>query len=382
MDEGRLDSGLHFSNLSIEGFRGIKKLSISPLGRVTLITGKNNTGKSSILEALRLHTHMAAPQVVYDILSSREEYIRELDERNRSYDPRSMFHASALFHGFPLLSQDLEPIGISTGSKMHPMKLTIRVGRFEERENEDGSHRLVELKNDRSPEPTDIVALVVDTWERRNIHRIETLSRNARINRVTPPRSPSTPRIPCLLVSPYGGEGTSSLGYLWDRISLTDSQKYVVEALQIIDPRISDVSMIGGEERSRGRRAIVRADNIPIRVPLRSFGDGVNRLFAIALSLVNARGGILLIDEFENGLHYSVQLDAWRMIFKIAQDLDVQVFATTHSWDAVEAFQKAASNTPEEGVLLNLTRRSEDVIPTVFVEEELAIVTRDKIEVR
>ena len=66
----------------------------------------------------------------------------------------------------------------------------------------------------------------------------------------------------------------------------------------------------------------------------------------IVLSLVNARGGVLLIDEFENGLHYSVQLDAWRMIFNLAQSLNVQVFATTHSWDAVESFQTAAAEAP------------------------------------
>jgi hypothetical protein len=56
--------------------------------------------------------------------------------------------------------------------------------------------------------------------------------------------------------------------------------------------------------------------------------------------------------------------------------------ATSHSWDAIEAFQKAASETPEEGVLIRLSRRGDEVIPTLFREDELAIVTRDRIEVR
>ena len=118
------------------------------------------------------------------------------------------------------------------------------------------------------------------------------------------------------------------------------------------------------------------------QLPLRSFGDGLNRLFAIILSLVNARGGILLIDEFENGLHYSVQLDAWNTVFRLAQSLEVQVFATSHSWDTIETFQQAASKTPEDGVLVRLTRRGDRISPTVFAEDELAVVTRDKIEVR
>jgi hypothetical protein len=58
------------------------------------------------------------------------------------------------------------------------------------------------------------------------------------------------------------------------------------------------------------------------------------------------------------------------------------VLATSHSWDAIEAFQKAASATPEDGVLIRLLRKGDDVIATVLGEQDLRIVTRDKIEVR
>jgi len=91
-----------------------------------------------------------------------------------------------------------------------------------------------------------------------------------------------------------------------------------VEALRIIDPSIAAVSMVGGDRPRGPRTAIVRSNKIPRPVPLRSFGDRLNRLFGIALSLVNAKDGLLLIDEFENGMHYSVQLDTWRMIFRLA----------------------------------------------------------------
>ncbi len=169
---------------------------------------------------------------------------------------------------------------------------------------------------------------------------------------------------------------------MWDQITLTPSEHEVIEALQIIDPRISAINMVGGEGAFRTKKALVRVEHIGRPVPLRSFGDGMNRLFAIILALVNSRGGLLLIDEFENGLHHSVQLDAWRMIFRLAQDLDVQVFATSHSWDAVETFQKAAEEVPEQGVLLRLTRRYDKIFATVFAEQELAVATRHNIEVR
>jgi len=183
-------------------------------------------------------------------------------------------------------------------------------------------------------------------------------------------------------VSPYGGESTVRLGAFWDRIALSDLEAQVVEALRIIDPSIAAVSMVGGDLSRRPRTAIVRSGKIPRPMPLRSFGDGLNRLFGIALSLVNAKDGLLLIDGFENGMHYSVQLDAWHMIFKLAATLGVQVFATSHSWDAIEAFQKVAAETPEEGVLVRLARKGEAIIPTVFREDELRIATRDGIEVR
>ncbi len=89
-----------------------------------------------------------------------------------------------------------------------------------------------------------------------------------------------------------------------------------------------------------------------------------------------------MIDEFENGLHHPVQLDVWRTIFALAQKHNVQVFATSHSWDAVETFQQAAADTPEAGMLLRLFQRRDEIMPTVFAESELAIATRSRIEVR
>jgi len=89
-----------------------------------------------------------------------------------------------------------------------------------------------------------------------------------------------------------------------------------------------------------------------------------------------------LVDEFENGLHHTAQLNAWRTIFRLAVTLDTQVFATTHSWDTIRAFQEAAAESPDTGVLLRLSRRGDEIVPTVFAEEEVAIAARERIEVR
>ena len=86
--------------------------------------------------------------------------------------------------------------------------------------------------------------------------------------------------------------------------------------------------------------------------------------------------------EIENGLHHSILTDAFRAIFKLARKLDVQVFTTTHSRHCIEAFQKAAEESPDDGVLVRLTRKDDKIFSTVFPEKQLQIVTENQIEVR
>lgn len=140
--------------------------------------------------------------------------------------------------------------------------------------------------------------------------------------------------------------------------------------------------MIGSDSSSRSRTAIAKNKTFPHPVPIKSFGDGVNRLFGLILSLTSAKGGILLVDEIENGLHYSILNNVWTTIFKMARKLNVQVFATSHSWDCIDAFQKAAQESPEDGALIRLTATEDNVIATVFQERELEIASREKIELR
>ena len=375
---------LKIESITLEQFRAFRELTIRGLGRVNLITGKNNTGKSSVLEGVRLLANSAALNVIYDILRHREENVEEAEEEWHSAAPaapESLFQVvSGLFHGFPRVSEAPQPIAISTSGRSSPMNMTMRLGWLAEERDSAGKYRLVPQQPSLLGESEGIPALIIKTQEGTRNLPLERFGGYLYPTRRDLSESSNGTRMPCIFVSPYGGEGTGMLGPLWDKIALSDREKDVVEALRIIDPQISAVSMVGSTRRRP--TAIVRADNIGRPIPLRSFGDGLNRLFGIILSLVNARGGLLLVDEFENGLHHTVQLDVWRTIFQLAQTLDIQVFATSHSWDAVEAFQKAAAEAPEEGVLIRLARRGEDVIPTVLSENELSIATRDQIEVR
>jgi len=371
------------STLTVERFRALKHLKIDGLGRVNLITGRNNTGKSSVLEALRILASDGSPAVMHNILRYREEDVGETDESARPLDAEGVFLLSTLFSGFPQFSANLESIVISTNGGGQPMRLEMGACWLSEKRDQDGSRILVPKQGDLFGEGEDVPALEIEAAGKHRLFPLEYMRRYTSRNPFRPrPDTMDEPSLPCVFVSPYGGEGTAKLCTLWDKIALSDREKDVVEALRIIDPEISAVSMVGGEGPRRERTAIVRAGNLPRPVPLRSFGDGLNRLFGIVLSLVNAKGGLLLIDEFENGMHHSVQLDAWRAVFKLSRRLGIQVFATSHSWDSIEAFQKAATESKEDGALVKLSRKDEDIVATVLAENELAVATRNRIEVR
>jgi AAA15 family ATPase/GTPase len=146
---------------------------------------------------------------------------------------------------------------------------------------------------------------------------------------------------------------------------------------------VEDISVIGDPTSSRERVTIVKVAGIDEPLPIRSLGDGMQRMLGISLALVNAKDGMLLIDEIENGLHYSVQLDLWRLIFQLARRLNVQVFATSHSWDCIESFQLAAQEEEQvQGVLIRLEVKDGEVSSTLLDEQDLAIATREQIEVR
>ena len=233
-------SDLHYPDLHIRGFRGFKELDIPELGRVTLVTGKNNTGKSSVLEALRLHAQNAAARTVYSILTYREEHAGWVDQETLDSDPESMFPTSALFYGFPLLSRDIEPIYISTVKETRRTHLKLSVDWLPET-NVAPSTRQLGLVQRSLLGDDEVPALVAETEQQAHAIALHRFSKNP----VPDLRAVEQPRLPCVFVNSRSGEGTTGLGRLWDRIALTPMEQDVIEALRLIDPRITAVSMVG-----------------------------------------------------------------------------------------------------------------------------------------
>ena len=179
------------------------------------------------------------------------------------------------------------------------------------------------------------------------------------------------------------GLTTTSLTEIWDDVILKNEEDEAVKALKIMTPKLVDLNFINYPKGVQNRVPVVRVEDIDERVPLHSLREGMNRLLGIALDLVSCKNGILLIDEIEIGLHYSVLPDVWKLIFKTAKDLNVQVFATTHSYDCIEAFAQAAIDDEEaEGNLIRLENKNGAIKAVTFSEDELETVTRRNIEVR
>ena len=116
-----------------------------------------------------------------------------------------------------------------------------------------------------------------------------------------------------------------------------------MKAFQILDPTIQSV-----ESFSIGEPTLYLRRKGEKRLPLSLFGDAMNRVAEIILKLVNSEHKILLIDEIENGIHYTNQREFWRVLFRLAVELDTQIFATTHSLEMLQAFGDVGLESKQE----------------------------------
>jgi AAA15 family ATPase/GTPase len=113
-------------------------------------------------------------------------------------------------------------------------------------------------------------------------------------------------------------------------------------------------------------------------------GDGMNSILNVILALINSENGFLFIDEFENGLHYSVQEKLWAIIFKLSKMLNIQVFVTTHSNDCISGFESALNSPGNmvEGKLIRLESINGHIKHVEYLPEELKIASEQQIETR
>ena len=374
--------GLHLPDLSITGFRGIKALTISRLGRVTLIAGKNGVGKTTILDAIRLYAARGEYDVLTDILQKREELTdTEEEDGHKATGP----NWEALFYGRDISQTPLATIGATRSFARLTIKIVIS--------DEDDIANIEKLypRYLTSDEPQFIMIAFHHT---KGYIPISHYSRDD-VRGLARSRSSSSIRwlgqkgldgLRCETIGP-GLPSNDSLASTWDEIILTPEQPRMIEALNLIsEASVTGIAMVGIGRNGRygySRRAVIQIEGESERVPLRTLGDGATRLLGVALAFANCQNGFLLIDEAENGIHHSIQRDFWTMVMRAAHANNVQVLATTHGWDCVRGFAQAAEDVNEvEAALVRLEKDGDAVRAVEYSERNLKAAARSGIEVR
>lgn len=375
-------------SIDIKRYRNLDELRIESLSRVNLIIGKNNTGKSTFLEAIALYATKCDLSIIYQLIEGRGENYRQIPN-TRNATEANVKSLSSLFTNRIVGFDKTEAINIGTvENKLFGKQDTAE---------KSISLRFVKYIDELISQSEEIVnrrkRTVIDNIEDKHIVDYK-LGLEIRVGL----KSYILPLDDERFYNRIGFRGIGSLenfqyirtrnidreanGKLWDNITLTPKEQYVIDALKIIEPTVERVAFI--EEGTKNRSAVIKLSNNNNVLPLQSMGDGINRILTIILALVNADNGVLLIDEFENGLHHSIQEKLWEIIFNLANKLNVQVFATTHSEDCISGFENIL-NSPQnnlDGKLIRLDNINGKIKQVVYSKEELKVAIDQNIETR
>lgn len=150
--------------------------------------------------------------------------------------------------------------------------------------------------------------------------------------------------------------------------------------LKFMDDRILEIDFLA--DNLRNPLATLKNGK---SVSLLRMGHGIHRVLTILLALSTCKDGVILIDELENGLHYGIQEELWKLIFEISASQNIQVFATTQSLDVIRAFGKTINHNeaePLNGQLIKLEYVEGVIEPLTFDAEELKVIVGNSIEVR
>jgi len=363
-------------SLHVSGFKLFRDITLPKLGRLNLLVGENNTGKSCLLEAVSLYADRTPSADVVRIATQRSgERLSSWDVDGIGEEGSSLVHPIFdLFHRMD--GKSTKRIILEKRDDPSPLRLEQQLVRLVR--GDDGLSRYEEAKpGDPTPDGTEMALSIY-----RGVKRISLLTRRSVEMRGRAQNGEKLLNGDALTVAflPARGFSDEKAASMWDAIVQGPGQDLVLSWLRMLDPKIEDLAYIAG--RLRSRIALLRIHGQG-RIPLRSMGDGLTRMFHIALAVGSASRGVLLIDEFENGLHWRVQEKLWKSLARAARDFNVQVFSTTHSRDCVEAFTAAAMETDHLGsVIYRLERRGDDVFATELPLLNVEAAIREHAEVR
>ena len=368
--------------LRLDRFRRFDAYELTDLTRVNLLVGKNNCGKTSILEAIHLLVSGSDPLVLAG-MSNRHSEVSDADaasERGWEPDISRFFsgHCVTPGMGFRLSSGD----GDETYGKVSVMvERAIPEASFQSPVFDDYSHQ--------TPSLVLRIAFQVEGSRFDSLPVIPITEDGAllipRAVRFHRPWSEILPaRPPVQFVGPDPLD-LHAMRTMWDKVLVEGRESEVIESLQILDAGIESIHFLtsaGSGGRSGTAGVLLGFRGVGRRAPLASYGNGMRQLLALSLSLVRTANGFLLVDAIDTGLHWTVIEDMWRLVVEAARRCSVQVFATTHSYDCIRGLASLVDSRPEFAPDVSIHKiGSLDRAVSLDAEQILVTVDQD-IEVR
>ncbi len=350
------------SKLQIKNMRCLKDLTLDNLGMITLISGKNNVGKSAILESILLLSTCSSP----------EFWIRTSAIRGvplRSFAPEllwePMFHSRDVSHA-------LEIVCIDDNGAEHSVSF-----------QKDTSFIMpvpqVPLQPEQRllPDSYPLKVICIENKKEFTGHFIPQVGSLSTHWKPSPRKTDLTVQF----ISPRSTDHINSIAHIFGKIELAGHKERVVEILRMLDSDIVELSAIQVDNVINIYAK--RKDNCLL--PLSAMGDGINKLLAIICSILTNKDGIVLIDEIENGFHYSFYDKLWETIAKAAKETNTQIFATTHSYECLQSTEFLAqekNNKLQPFRYIRLGRENGEIVPHSFSSEAFKFAIESDMEIR
>ncbi|MEE0937099.1 MAG: AAA family ATPase [Bacteroidales bacterium] len=342
-----------FKKIEIKRFRGIKDAVIGDFKRVNLFFGRNNCGKSSLLDALFLATGLSNPLLPINV------------NVMRGYNKTRLKDLELNFYNL----DSAQPIHICVENKE---KRNIEISLFE------NNKRDVSFDTN----TIDIHSNVIEGEYGLKFNfeiNDESFESELRFDLSTTTNTIDFPKkyvesLRCIYLTPKYDFNTSIQGL--ENILKNKDEDFIIEGLRFIEPRVKD--FIFTEE------GIFVDIGIEKRIPINMMGDGVRKIVSLLTVIYDCKDGIVLIDEISNGFHYSVMSNLWNVIIKAAIKNNTQLFITTHDYDSIKGLRDTALNIYDENVAtFKLLRTSDDELKALHYSlESVDYSINQEIEIR
>ncbi len=308
-----------FSKVEIDNFRGIRHLVLDNIGQINLLVGKNNCGKSSILDALFLLSGFSNP-----LLNLRVNQFRDYDKFGNEdlflnfYNmvPDNHIHIRGNMSDGTVRDLKITPVVSESQYVLSKDDISSQSLSNKEANTSNGLAMNFSYTNANGDEKSDSSTIVITGQHdgrikvRQSKDYKETLS-GVYIN------------------------SKFAFSIAVDNLASIINEKQegvIVEILRQVEPRIKSISVL---------KSGINVDiGLSRLIPINMLGDGIRKILAIITSLYACKGGTVFIDEIDNGLHFSSLSSLWKAIIKTAGLLDVQVFATTHNIESLQALDE------------------------------------------